>query len=89
MACETHVVNGDHRPPQQVQPTAARRRPDSGGSDARTAFVAKIGVYSHDIQSGTSRYFEHLKELSGHQTINCDDISMYMPEMKSGVLCQI
>eukprot|EP00064_Thunnus_orientalis_P011908 superscaffoldBa00001769_g11940 len=35
--------------------------------DAWTAFVAKIGVYSRDIQSGTFRYFKHLKKLSGNQ----------------------
>ena len=38
--------------------------------DAWTAFVAKIGVYSWDIESGTFRYFKHLKDLSGHQTIS-------------------
>ncbi|KAK0139165.1 General transcription factor II-I repeat domain-containing protein 2 [Merluccius polli] len=51
--------------------------------DAWTAFVAKIGVYSRDIERGTFRYFKHLKELLAHQTINPDDVGKYMRELES------
>ncbi|XP_064110289.1 general transcription factor II-I repeat domain-containing protein 2A-like [Macrobrachium nipponense] len=47
------------------------------------AFVAKLAIYSTDVETGSFRYFKNLKNLSSMHPVNTSDLQLYMQELKS------
>ena len=46
-------------------------------------FVAKLDVYTRDIQTATFRYFKHLKAFSVDHHVNRAEIKIYMRNLTS------
>ena len=46
-------------------------------------FVAKLDVYTRDIQTATFRYFKHLKAFSVNHQVNGAEINIYMRDLTS------
>ena len=51
--------------------------------DTWKAFVAKLAIYSTDVETGSFRYFKNLKNLSSMHPVNTSDLQLYMQELKS------
>ena len=46
-------------------------------------FVAKLDVYTRDIQTATFRYLKHIKAFSVDQQVNGAEINIYMRDLTS------
>ena len=51
--------------------------------EAWKGFVAKLDIYTRDIQTATFRYFKYLKVFSVDHQVNIDEIDMYMRDLTS------
>lgn len=81
MDCETNVSFIYHRASRQPQSslaTAVQALMDL--YDIWKAFVARFGVHSSDIKTGSFYYFKSLNLFAMH-TDNTTDIEIYMNEM--------
>ena len=51
--------------------------------EAWKGFVAKLDIYTRDIQTATFRYFKHLKAFSVDHQVNGAEINIYMRDLTS------
>ena len=51
--------------------------------DTWKAFVAKLAIYSTDVETSSFRYLKNLKNLSSMHPVNTSDLQLYMQELKS------